>query len=45
MAEHDASGERTRFWRAQELGGVELLHARYIEQVFSPHVHEASPSS
>lgn len=40
MAEHDASGERTRFWRAQELGGVELLHARYIEQVFSPHVHE-----
>ncbi|WP_315807840.1 AraC family transcriptional regulator [Pseudomonas sp. C9-3] len=40
MAEDHASGERTRFWRAQELGGVELLHARYIEQVFSPHVHE-----
>lgn len=40
MALDSASGEQTRFWRAQELGGVELLHARYIEQVFSPHVHE-----
>ncbi|AYC32210.1 AraC family transcriptional regulator [Pseudomonas cavernae] len=32
--------ERTRFWRAEGLGGVELLHARYIEQRFAPHVHE-----
>lgn len=36
----DAQGERTRFWRAQELGGLELLHARYIGQRFAPHVHE-----
>ncbi|MFZ6050121.1 AraC family ligand binding domain-containing protein [Pseudomonas sp. CR3202] len=35
-----ASGESTRFWQARELGGVELLHARYIEQRFAPHVHE-----
>ncbi|WP_041770548.1 AraC family transcriptional regulator [Metapseudomonas resinovorans] len=35
-----ANGETTRFWQANELGGVELLHARYIEQRFAPHVHE-----
>ncbi|MCY1269316.1 Arabinose operon regulatory protein [compost metagenome] len=35
-----AAGEQTRFWRAADLGGVELLHARYIEQRFAPHVHE-----
>ncbi|SDJ93247.1 transcriptional regulator, AraC family [Pseudomonas delhiensis] len=35
-----AHGEQTRFWRAQELGGLELLHARFIEQRFAPHVHE-----
>lgn len=34
------SGEQTRFWQSRELGGVELLHARYIEQRFAPHVHE-----
>lgn len=33
-------GERTRFWQAGALGNVELLHARYIEQRFAPHVHE-----
>ncbi|WP_374981839.1 AraC family transcriptional regulator [Pseudomonas solani] len=33
-------GEQTHFWQASELGGVELLHARYIEQRFAPHVHE-----
>lgn len=32
--------ERTRFWQSQGLGGVELLHAHFIEQRFSPHVHE-----
>jgi AraC-like DNA-binding protein len=32
--------ERTRFWHSQGLGGVELLHAHFIEQRFSPHVHE-----
>ena len=35
-----AGGERTRFWESRALTGVELLHARYIEQRFSPHVHE-----
>lgn len=34
------SGEQIRFWQARELGGVELLHAHYIEQRFAPHVHE-----
>ncbi|GLK91980.1 AraC family transcriptional regulator [Pseudomonas turukhanskensis] len=35
-----AAGEQTRFWQAEELGGVELLHAHYIEQRFAPHVHD-----
>lgn len=35
-----AGGEQTRFWESQALAGVELLQARYIEQRFSPHVHE-----
>lgn len=35
-----AGGEQTRFWESQALTGVELLHARYIEQRFAPHVHE-----
>lgn len=35
-----AAGEQTRFWQAAEVGGVELLHAHYIEQRFAPHVHE-----
>lgn len=34
------STEHTRFWQSRELGGVELLHAHYIEQCFAPHVHE-----
>ncbi|SDH95104.1 AraC family transcriptional regulator [Pseudomonas panipatensis] len=34
------NGEQTRFWRAPELGGLELLRARFIEQRFAPHVHE-----
>ena len=32
--------ERARFWQSQGLDGVELLHAHFIEQRFSPHVHE-----
>lgn len=32
--------ERARFWQSAELGGVELLHAHYVEQRFTPHVHE-----
>jgi len=35
-----AGGERTHFWQSRALTGVELLHARYIEQRFAPHVHE-----
>jgi AraC-like DNA-binding protein len=35
-----APREQTRFWQAEGLAGVELLHARYIEQRFAPHVHE-----
>lgn len=35
-----ADVERTRFWESPALAGVELLQARYIEQRFSPHVHE-----
>jgi AraC-like DNA-binding protein len=35
-----APRELTRFWQAEGLAGVELLHARYIEQRFAPHVHE-----
>ncbi|WPC03838.1 AraC family transcriptional regulator [Pseudomonas benzenivorans] len=35
-----SANEQTHFWRAPQLGGVELLHARYIEHTFSPHVHE-----
>jgi len=34
------SSEQTRFWQSRELGGVELLHAQYVEQRFAPHVHE-----
>ena len=35
-----AHSEQTRFWQSRELGGVELLQAHYVEQRFSPHVHE-----
>ncbi|MDD0974767.1 helix-turn-helix transcriptional regulator [Pseudomonas fontis] len=32
--------EQTRFWQAQALGDIEMLHARYVQQRFAPHVHE-----
>ncbi|MDA7088387.1 AraC family transcriptional regulator [Pseudomonas sp. SA3-5] len=32
--------EHTRFWTSRELHGLELLHAHYLEQRFTPHVHE-----
>lgn len=32
--------EQTRFWQAPALGDIELLHARYFQQRFAPHVHE-----
>ncbi|CAM3870931.1 putative HTH-type transcriptional regulator YbfI [Pseudomonas reidholzensis] len=32
--------ERTHLWQAPALGDVEMLHARYYQQRFAPHVHE-----
>ncbi|MHC6225032.1 AraC family transcriptional regulator [Pseudomonas sp. X10] len=32
--------EQTRLWQAPALGDIELLHARYVQQRFAPHVHE-----
>ncbi|MBV6286742.1 helix-turn-helix transcriptional regulator [Pseudomonas aegrilactucae] len=32
--------EQTRLWHAPALGDIELLHARYVQQRFAPHVHE-----
>ncbi|HYM69658.1 MAG TPA: AraC family ligand binding domain-containing protein, partial [bacterium] len=29
-----------RLWRAEDLGGLELLRARYVTHVFAPHAHE-----
>lgn len=34
------ASEQTRFWQAKGLADVELLHARYVQQRFAPHVHE-----
>ena len=33
-------GERTKFWYADDLGDVELLHARYRKHSFGRHTHE-----
>ncbi|MDD1015438.1 AraC family transcriptional regulator [Pseudomonas rubra] len=35
-----AHKEQTRFWQASALGDTEMLHARYFQQRFAPHVHE-----
>ncbi|MBK4998067.1 AraC family transcriptional regulator [Pseudomonas sp. S31] len=32
--------EQTHLWQAPALGDVEMLHARYYQQRFAPHVHE-----
>jgi AraC-like DNA-binding protein len=32
--------ERTKFWQAQDLGELDLLHATYITHTFSRHIHE-----
>lgn len=34
------TGERTKFWRADDLGDVELLHARYRTHSFGRHTHQ-----
>lgn len=33
-------GEKTKFWCADDLGDVELLHARYRKHSFGRHTHE-----
>ena len=33
-------GEKTKFWYAGDLGGVEMLHARYRKHSFGKHTHE-----
>jgi AraC-like DNA-binding protein len=33
-------GEQTKFWRADDLGDIELLHARYRQHSFGRHTHE-----
>jgi AraC-like DNA-binding protein len=32
--------EQTHLWQSTALGDVEMLHARYLQQRFAPHVHE-----
>jgi len=36
-----AEAEQSRFSRVAELGGLELLSARFIEHSFDPHVHDS----
>src|ERR671933_1673633 len=36
----DQSGDVARLWRAEDLGGLELLRASYVTFVFTPHCHE-----
>jgi AraC-like DNA-binding protein len=38
--EHLEIGERVHFWRADDIGDLELLHARYRTHSFSRHTHE-----
>jgi AraC-like DNA-binding protein len=37
---HD--GEYAKIWRADDIGDIELLHARYIEYSFARHTHEGA---
>ncbi|RJG10020.1 AraC family transcriptional regulator [Pseudomonas cavernicola] len=39
MGHHLSTGD-AHFWQAAELGGLELLAARFVEHRFAPHVHE-----
>jgi AraC-like DNA-binding protein len=38
--EHLEIGESVHFWRADDIGDVELLHARYRTHSFGRHTHE-----
>jgi AraC-like DNA-binding protein len=40
MDDMAASGERARHWQYEELPGVDLLRARYVEKIFVRHTHE-----
>jgi len=35
-------GESTKIWRADDIGDMELLHARYINYSFARHTHEGA---
>ncbi|MFJ3586507.1 AraC family ligand binding domain-containing protein [Streptomyces sp. NPDC090127] len=35
-----ATAERARYWRYEELPGVDLLHAHYVRKAFARHTHE-----
>jgi hypothetical protein len=35
-------GECVKIWRADDLGDIELLHARYISYSFARHTHEGA---
>ncbi len=35
-----AEGESAHIWRAEDIGDVELLHARYISHTFARHTHD-----
>jgi AraC-like DNA-binding protein len=32
--------EKTKLWRAGDIGDVELLHAKYVKYAFARHIHE-----
>lgn len=32
--------EHVHYWRDEALNGLELLHAHYVDHVFTPHIHE-----
>jgi len=36
----EARRENVKFWRARDLGDLELLRASYVTHSFSPHIHE-----
>jgi len=39
---HLELSESAKYWRADDIGGVELLHARYISYSFARHTHEGA---
>lgn len=40
--DHGGSAENAKMWRADDIGDVELLHARYITYSFARHTHEGA---